>query len=336
MAAEPDPAAPGLDRLRADMARRRADALATLADTGPAASRIAAAVAEHGRVRLLGMGASHGANRTAAVVLRRRGLDAIALTAADALGAPLPPRLPRVYASQSGESGEIRELLANEPDAPAFGITLTPASPLARTVPTLVGAGGPEHGFAATRSVLVTLAAWARIARELGDTTEAAETALNAPASGDLAALVPRLRSARAVAFVAHGTLTGLAEVLALNVIELARVPALAMEAGTFRHGPLELLGPALAVVMLRAAEPGHASLPPLADLAARAGSPTIVVDAAGAGDAPADLTLAPHAGFAAAFALAPPLQDLVVRFAEATVDDVGEPRHARKVTTEV
>jgi len=157
-----------LAQLRAEMARQHDDARATFADGAPMAARIAATVRRGGAARLVGIGASHGVNRTAATGLRRAGIDAVSLAASEALDAPPPPDRPCIYLSQSGESGEIRELLARAPSADAFGITLAPESLLARRVPALIGAGGAEEAFAATRSVLVSLAAWARICAELG------------------------------------------------------------------------------------------------------------------------------------------------------------------------
>jgi fructoselysine-6-P-deglycase FrlB-like protein len=324
--------------MRAEMARQHGDALATLGDDTGAAATIAAAIRAAGGVRLVGMGASHGAGRTAAVVLRRAGLDAVAVTASEALQSPLPATLPRLLVSQSGESGEIAALLDRRCHAPTFGLTLTPASRLAHEVPCLVGAGGPEHGFAATRSLAVTLAGFARIGAALGIDAAPVEAVLRAPLSADVAPLVPALVGRRSVVVVGHGALTGLAEVVALHLMELARIPALAMDAGQFRHGPVELLGPDLAMLQLRAAEEGRGSLVRLAAVAAAAGAAPAVLDAGGAaGEVGAlGVALPAQAEIAAALSMLPTLQELVIAVAARSVDRVGEPRHARKVVREL
>lgn len=331
------PEAPSaLDRLRAEMARQHTDARATFAESAPMAGRIAAAIRAGGGARLVGMGASHGVNLTAATALRRAGIDAVALTASEALDAPPPAGPPRIYLSQSGESGEIRALLARAPDAPAFGITLTPDGLLARSVPTLVGAGGPEEAFAATRSVLVSLAAWARIAVELGVRDDGLEAALTGAPPLAVASLARPLADKRAIAFVGHGALGGTAAVVALTTLELARVPTLAFDPGGFRHGPVELLGPELGLVLLRCAEPGAEGVDRLARRARDAGYPPVIVDATGAPDAGADLHLDPFAGIAAALAVTPVVQALAIEVARLLVDDVGTPRHARKVIRDI
>ena len=59
-------------------------------------------------------------------------------------------------------------------------MTLDPASTLGRALPCLVGAGGGEVAFAATRSLTVTLALHAAVLAALGDDHGAA-VALESP-----------------------------------------------------------------------------------------------------------------------------------------------------------
>ncbi len=46
----------------------------------------------------------------------------------------------------------------------------------------------------------------------------------------------------------------GVAEAVALGILELARMPSFALEGGQLRHGPVEALGPRLGVVFVRQA----------------------------------------------------------------------------------
>jgi fructoselysine-6-P-deglycase FrlB-like protein len=62
----------------------------------------------------------------------------------------------------------------------AWGLTLTPEGGLARALPSLVGVGGPEKAYAATRSLLVTLAQHAAILDALGEDMTEALAALGA------------------------------------------------------------------------------------------------------------------------------------------------------------
>ena len=105
----------GIDLLEAEMARQHADALASLRANTDAATRIAASVMPSRRLLLIGMGASHYANRMVEPLYRRLGVDAWACTAAELMHTP-PPAMPQttIFVSQSGESGEIVELLKRE------------------------------------------------------------------------------------------------------------------------------------------------------------------------------------------------------------------------------
>ncbi|WP_395383514.1 hypothetical protein ACHMW4_06180 [Mesorhizobium sp. UC22_110] len=102
----------GLALLQAEMARQGADAAASLSSNGTMAAELAASIGRTGRLVLIGMGASHYANRMVETSWRRLGVDCRAETAGDVLLQELP-LLPQtiVLISQSGESGEILQLL---------------------------------------------------------------------------------------------------------------------------------------------------------------------------------------------------------------------------------
>ena len=59
------------------------------------------------------------------------------------------------------------------------------------------------------------------------------------------------------LALVGRGSARAAAEMGALTLKEAARMPAESLQAAQFRHGPLELAGPKLAVIVI-ATEPAH------------------------------------------------------------------------------
>src|SRR3954447_22604257 len=117
----------GRELLELEMARQHADALASMRGNGEIAARAAESIRRTGRLLMIGMGASHYANRIAEPLYRQAGIEAWATTAADELTSPVPtePGWTRLLVSQSGESGEIVEIVGKLADrADAFGITL--------------------------------------------------------------------------------------------------------------------------------------------------------------------------------------------------------------------
>src|SRR5439155_21985547 len=243
----------GLALIEAEIRRQHADALASFAGAELPAARIAKSVRPSGRLLLVGMGASHFVNRIAEPVYRALGMDASAIAASEVLAQPLPDR-PRsaILTSQSGASGEILQLLARPSGQEArFGLTLDGESALARALPCLIGVGGVERGFAATRSLLVSLALHAAVASALGQSAGSALAMLRSPPGPSVDEALTQLVTRNIFIFSGRGELAGLAECGALGLMELARIPALALEGGQFRHGPLELLSPSIGVIML-------------------------------------------------------------------------------------
>jgi fructoselysine-6-P-deglycase FrlB-like protein len=328
----------GLALLEAEMVRQQADALASVSANAEIAGRVAASAARNKRLLLVGMGASHYANRIVEPLYRRRGIDAWACTAAELMHAP-PPAAARtmVFVSQSGESGEIVELLKHEaPDEDRFGMTLDPSSTLGRALPCLVGAGGAELAFAATRSLVVTLALHASVLAALGgadqDVADSLQHLLEPPLDDALSALAGKT----AIAFAGRGVFRGVAEAATLMLMELARMPALGFEIGQFRHGPLELLSPEIGVVLL-CGESDRAAVASLAQAATDAGTTPVIFDCSGgkAAGIAATLDFPQRRDLAAVFAVLPSLQRLVISIAARKVDRVGEPIRSTKITRE-
>ena len=329
----------GLDLLEAEMARQHADALTSLRGNAEVAARIAASVMLGRRLLLIGMGASHYANHMLEPLYRRLGIDAWACTAAELMHTP-PPAMPRtaIFVSQSGESGEIIELLKRDAAGEdRFGMTLDPSSTLGRTLPCLVGAGGSEVAFAATRSLMVTLALHGALLAALGQANRDSVDSLQRPVIPLLDDALDALAGKTTIVFAGRGIFRGVAEAGSLMLMELARIPTLGFEIGQFRHGPLELLSPEIGVVLLCGAEADRAAVASLAQAAADAGSTAVVFDCSGGTPVAGAVNLAfsPRQDLAAVFSILPALQRLIISIATRKVDRVGEPIRSTKITRE-
>ncbi len=326
----------GLVAIEREMERQADDARASFDAAHPLAADIAAAIRASGRLLLLGMGGSHAVGRAVEPFYRALGIDALATPLSEQLVSPLPTDGRTVLVtSQSGESAEVLRWFAEAGGASSvFGLTLEDGSSLARAVPSLVGAGGTELAFAATRSLTITFAQHLAILAALGLDPEPALAALAAPADADVTQAVEAL--AGATTMVASGRLLrGLAEAIALGLAELSREPAMALEGGQLRHGPMEMLGPTVGTIHFRADEPAGDLVSSLAAACVEAGSPTVVFDASGRTAVTGAITIpAPRSeGLGALFHLLPLAQRFMVAHAAARVPDVGTPRRSTKIT---
>lgn len=326
----------GLDLLEAEMARQQAEASQSFTNNRSMAKRIAEAAAKPGRLLLVGMGASHYANRIVEPCYRRLGIDAWAITAAEFLRFPPPGDSTVMLVSQSGESGEIFQILNQKHrlGQNAFGLTLDAASTLGRALPCLAGVGGGEIAFAATRSLTVTLALHAAVLAALEPQNKEAGEAFEWPALPNVGKALRALAPASTIVVSGTGALRGLAEANALMVTELARMPAFGFEFGQFRHGPLELLSPQVGVLILRDRTDDAGGL---SSTAFAAGCPTVVFDCSGKAALPgvATVAFAPAEGLRAAMSMLPALQRLIVDLSAQKVERVGEPVRSTKITRE-
>lgn len=326
----------GLVAIEKEMARQNADAIASFEAAAAVAMTIAQSLRKTGRLLLLGMGGSHAVGRALEPLYRSLGIDAIALPLSEQLGQPLTLVGKTVLVtSQSGESAEVLRWLAEAAVAgDTFGLTLERGSTLARTVPSLVGAGGTENAFAATRSLTVSFALHLAILSALGEDPAEALAILHLERKPDVDAAVAALSDVSAV--VTSGRLTqGVAEAIALGLTELARIPCFSLEGGQLRHGPMEMLGPNVGVVLFRAKDATSDLVARMAVSALEAGSPVVVFDASGENpiEGGATIDTGTASGIAAIFALLPAAQRFMLGFAGARVADLGMPIRTTKIT---
>jgi fructoselysine-6-P-deglycase FrlB-like protein len=326
----------GLRQLQAEMDRQFTDAMATWDQIAPAASDAARSISGTGRLLLLGMGGSHWVNRIAEPFYRRAGVDASAHILSEYMRATLDRGATIFLTSQSGASGEVVRFLDSAPNGQIFGLTLDATSALGQRTRALVGCGGVELAYAATRSLLVTMTVHARILQALGQDMGAFHAALVAAEVPESPALSDYIAGARNAVFVGRGALQGVADAAGLSLMELARIPVLGLEAGQFRHGPFEMVGPETAVVFLRGKGDEGDNVAGLAAELIHHGLHPAIVDLSGADPVAGAITLAltPRHGLAAAATALPALQRAVIDAATRMVLDVGVPLRSTKVTS--
>lgn len=325
----------GLLAIEAEMARQGADALASFEQAGPGAADLARSLRQTGRLVMLGMGASHAVNRAVEPLYRGLGIDALALPVSEQLGMGVPlDGKTVILASQSGESAEVIRWLHTQKAGAVFGMTLDATATLARAVPSLVAAGGVEVAFAATRSLTVTFALHLAVLAQLGADPAPALAVLRKLPDADVAPAVAALSQVRC--FVTSGRrLQGVAEAAALGLCELSQSPAFSLEGGQLRHGPMEIMGPDLGVVLFVSDEPDAALVLGMAHSAADAGAKVVLFDASGLPAIPGVITipLPKSAGMAAILATLPAMQRFMLDSAARRVADVGTPRRSSKIT---
>lgn len=202
--------------IEGEMVRQVEDALVSFADACERAAEVAASLRRNGRLLMLGMGGSHAVGRAVEPFYREAGINAVAIPLSEQLTSPLSlDGKTVIVTSQSGESAEVLRWIA-ETGRPedVFGLTLDAGSSLGKSFPSLVGEGGPELAFAATRSITISFALHLAVLAALGQDPAPALTALQSP---NELALDPGLAALASVdAIVTSGRrMQGLAEAIA-------------------------------------------------------------------------------------------------------------------------
>jgi glutamine---fructose-6-phosphate transaminase (isomerizing) len=257
-----------------------------LEETRSAPERVAAMLARDGGA-YAALGAELRLREPAFVVTVARGSsDHAALYLASLVGivagrvtASLPPSLVTRYhatlaferafvvsLSQSGASPDIVRTLeaAQAGGAITAAIVNQPDSPLARVAAhRLALHAGPERSVAATKSVIATLAACARLVanwQEDGVLLAALERLperLEAALACDWSAALPLLEQATRLYVVGRGPGLGVAEETALKLKETSGVLAEALSAAEIQHGPKAVIVPGFPVLAYGLADPG-------------------------------------------------------------------------------
>ncbi|MXN50835.1 SIS domain-containing protein [Shinella sp. AETb1-6] len=326
----------GLQAIDREMARQHADAIASFRSSAEVAGKAAASLKRTGKLLLLGMGGSHAVGRAVEPLYRALGIDAIAVPLSEQLSAPLSLEGRTVFiTSQSGESAEVLRWFAETGgNADTFGFTLESGSFLGRSASCLVGAGGTEQAFAATRSLTISFALHLAIFAALGEDMSTALAALETPLAPSIDEAVATLSDVQSV--VTSGRrLQGMAEAIALGFAELSRIPSFSLEGGQLRHGPMEMLSPEMGVILFRGDDETADLVTAMAVSVAGTGAKLVMFDCFGRPPVAGASTIAFPAsnGLAAIFAMLPTAQRLMIAFAEARVPDAGTPVRSTKIT---
>ena len=282
------------------------------------------AVFESRRLLFTGMGSSYFACYAPVTHLAASGILAAQVDSAELLHFRRPalgPETLLVAVSQSGESAEVIRLLRALAQAGRSPFVASVTNGLGNSVARLADVAfdtraGEESGpstmtFAAALVVLSALgralAGEEPMAAAVGSAEHAERAAVAAESllqdAGERAELYRRWLGSRAMlATLGRGAARAAAEMGALGLKEAARFPAESLESAQFRHGPLELAGPELAVAIIATEEPTRDLDLGLADELVAAGASVLVATSDGSGPCDAervavgeiDRTLAP------------------------------------------
>lgn len=251
--------------------RSQGSALRDVLSHAPDISAVGAglALSRHERIVFSGMGASHFATYPIWLQLVASGLPVWRLETSELLHyAPdlLTKRTLLWLTSQSGESIEVRELLAGLPAKRRPVVVATTndsTSSLARAADAVIEIhAGPEQAVG-TRTYVNTVAAL-QLALA-GQRLEAVAGEINATATeldawfaqfdDWCSATRDALRGPHSLVIVARGPSLAAAQTGALVIKEASKAHAEALSVGQFRHGPIELASADIPVIVLEGGE---------------------------------------------------------------------------------
>ncbi len=329
----------GVEAITRELEKLKTDIFDTKTSQIERIREIANAIRKEKKVLLLGMGASHFVNEIFAFQLRKLGYSAIAITASEYIYDPLPPDPSIVIlTSQSGESVETVKCIPFFNDRIIYSVTLGAESTIARETNALICSGGTEIAYAGTRSVSLSLAAFAYISAELGAVSyEAIENAvLFEPSNQELFDhSVWLLFNKKNIVATGRSLFSSVAGLFALGCEELAHRPVLYNESGTFRHGPMEILNAETVLVVFRQAGKLGQLCKSFLDIREKSGCSLIVFDASGEEPLTGVLTFHCPIGddISAALGMMSTFQLLMIAYACGKNPRTGLPRFGSKVT---
>ena len=255
------------------------------------------------RVVFAGMGSSYFCSMPACIKLNQAGRNAAVITASELLYYQwelLNSDVVPVLISQSGESGEIVDILKKLPeDRLVIGITNDPESTLGKRANILLEMGVEPELSVSTRTYLASLVLVDVLAevvlgndaqKALDDNLQAAEALGKLLENQD--ALQDQigqfLNHPLALCYIGRGPAVGTAEAAGLFTRETAKYPALGFDSAQFRHGPFEMVDENFGAVVFAPKGTTCALQIGLAgDIAARGGKAILVTDEDCAVDSP-------------------------------------------------
>lgn len=313
-----------------------------------------------GRIVVTGMGSSLATGHALVATLGPTGTPVALMNAAELLHFGMPTldgRTTLIVVSQSGRSIEVVRILERigetaNPRPFVIGITNGLANPLSDFADvTLDIAVGDELG-PATMTFAATLVALDALGRTLLVHDYATESIVDevALAAEDAALAIDRLiadrravtetvsgwaAGRRTLVIVGRGVGRAASDMASLTLKEVAGTAAEAMIAADFRHGPLELVGPDLAVAFVCIEPETDAIDRAFAAELGRGPASVLVVGASDDGAAGVrSIAIGPVPGSLAPAVAVVPFQLLARELAISAGRRPGEFRHAAKVTT--
>ncbi|BEP14579.1 SIS domain-containing protein [Acidothermaceae bacterium B102] len=270
----------------------QAAALRAFGDAPPPADVVDAVAQPYDRIVLTGMGSSHSAALPTWRALTASGHPVWWVDTGQLLDTPelVTPGTLLVVTSQSGASAEIAALFDPESGigpARVVAVTNNPDSVLARGAAAVLPLRSGDEATVSTKSYLNSLAAHQQLLAAFGvavasaSVSDAAKAVEHFVAPQEAVTIARHLADAdnARLAFVGSRDHAATALYAGLIVKEAAKIPAEGFIGGQFRHGPFELAGPGLAVVVLGVfADDPNSSLRDLAADLVRAGSQVLLV----------------------------------------------------------
>ena len=205
--------------------------------------------------------------------------------------------------SQSGASPDLVTTMeaARAGGALTIAIVNQPDSALGRAAAhVLAPHAGPERSVAATKSVIATMAAAARLVASWANDAALLEALallperLEAALACDWLVALPWLAEASSLYVVGRGPGLGVAEESALKLKETSGLLAEAVSAVEIQHGPKAVIGPGFPVLVYGLQDPGGQDALALAGDLARAGARVMVASHGPVGDGAIHLPLPP------------------------------------------
>ena len=252
------------------------------------------------RIVMTGMGSSHYATIPLERTLIARGHSTWRVQTGQLLDMPglIAGRTLLWITSQSGRSGEVVVLLrrlTRNGGVTVVATTNDPASPLAERADIIVELRCGAEATVSSKSYLNTLAWVSRMVAAIEDGSDRAAVAAilgttdslrqwiaePSPAIADVARRALAGPNTR-FALVGTGVDVVTAKTGALILKEAAKVAAEGYVGGAFRHGPMELAGPGLTVLLFGDGSPDDTTLRQLATDLAKTGSVVVIVAPAG------------------------------------------------------
>jgi glucosamine--fructose-6-phosphate aminotransferase (isomerizing) len=311
-----------------------------------------------GRIVLTGMGSSLAAGHALVATLARHGVPVDVVNAAELLHfglRTLDGRSTVIVVSQSGRSIEIVRILEQLGGARSpfmIAVTNGTANPLAEAAAVALDiAVGDERG-PATMTFAATLVALDGLGRllaageraDVGTIVDDVGAAANEAADAidrllkDRARLTERVAGwhggRRTIVIVGRGVGRAASDMAALTLKEVAATAAESMITADFRHGPLELLGPDLAIAFVCVEPETDGVDRSFAAELSRSPASVLVVGGDLGSAGPRSIAIGPVNGSLAPAVAVVPFQLLARELAIAGGRTPGDFRHASKVTT--